>query len=293
MKNITMKNRSAGDVLLNTYGWCCALILTSAILTIVGYLVFHGFSTLNLDLIFADTPVLEALLLNKQVFGGLFPAIAGTLALIFLSMTFALPVGIAAGVFLSEFALPGTRKFLGLMFDIMASLPSIVVGLSGFAVTIFLHQHFFKQLYPCLLISALCLAFLVIPYIIRSTQIALESLPPEIRLTAPGLGATRTQNLWYVLIPMAAKDIISGIILAIGRSAEDTAVIMLTGAVATAGIPGSVFSGYEALPFFIYYTAAEYADGAELMKAYGAALILLFICGGLYIFAYWIKRKVR
>jgi len=288
-----MKNRSAGDILLNTYAWCCALILTSAVLIIAGYLVFHGFSTLNLDLIFAHTPVLEALLLKKQVFGGLLPAIAGTLALIFLSISFALPVGIAAGVFLAEFALPGTRKILGLMFDIMASIPSIVVGLSGFAVTIFLHQHFFKQLYPCLLISALCLAFLVVPYIIRSTQIALESLPSQARLTAPGLGATRAQNLWYVLIPMAAKDIVGGVILAIGRSAEDTAVIMLTGAVATAGIPGSVFSGYEALPFFIYYTAAEYADAAELMKGYGAALILLFICGGLYAFAYWIKKKVR
>ena len=288
-----MKNKSAADVLLNSYAWCCALILTSAILTIIGYLLFQGVSTLNLSLIFSDTPVLEALLFKRQVFGGLFPAIAGTLALIFLSMTFALPMGIAAGIFLSEFALPGTRRFLGLMFDIMASLPSIVVGLSGFAVTIFLHKHFFKQLYPCLLISALCLAFLVIPYIIRSTQIALESLPPEIRLTAPGLGATRTQNLWYVLIPMAAKDIISGIILAIGRSAEDTAVIMLTGAVATAGIPDSIFSGYEALPFFIYYTAAEYTDGTELMRAYGAALILLFICGGLYMFAYWINRKVQ
>ncbi|MFK5953045.1 MAG: ABC transporter permease subunit [Desulfobacterium sp.] len=288
-----MKSRSVGDILLNTYAWCSALLLTSAILTIAGYLLFHGFSTLNLNLIFADTPVLEALLLKKQVFGGLLPAIAGTLALIFLSISFALPVGIAAGVFLAEFALPGTRKILGLMFDIMASLPSIVVGLSGFAVTIFLHQHFFEQLYPCLLISALCLAFLVIPYIIRSTQIALESLPPQVRLTAPGLGATRTQNLWYVLIPMAAKDIVGGVILAIGRSAEDTAVIMLTGAVATAGIPGSVFSGYEALPFFIYYTAAEYADAAELMKGYGAALILLFICGGLYTFAYWIKRKIR
>ncbi len=288
-----MKNRSAGIFFLNAYAWCCALILTLAVLTIAGYLLFHGFSSLNMGLIFADTPVLEALLLKKQVFGGLLPAIGGTLALIILSMFFALPVGIASGVFLSELALPGTRRILGLMFDIMASLPSIVVGLSGFAVTVFLHQHFFKQLYPCLLISAVCLAFLVVPYIIRSTQIALESLPPEVRLTAPGLGATRFQNLWYVLIPMAAKEIVGGIILAIGRSAEDTAVIMLTGAVATAGIPGSVFSGYEALPFFIYYTAAEYADASELMKGYGAALILLFICGGLYTIAYSIKRKVK
>lgn len=288
-----MKNRPSADMLLSTYAWASALLLTCAVLLLSGYLFFKGFRTLNLELIFGQTPPLDALLLKKQVFGGLFPAIAGTVSLIFLAMLFALPFGIASGIFLAEFARPHTRRFLGLIFDIMASLPSIVVGLFGFSVTIFLHQHLFKDLFPCLLISALCLAFLVVPYIIRSTQIALESLPSAIRLTAPGLGATRTQNLFYVLIPAAAQDIFSGIILAVGRCAEDTAVIMLTGAVATAGVPRSVFGSYEALPFFIYYTAAEYADPSELAKGYGAALLLLFICGGLYLFAYWVKKKVK
>ena len=85
--------------------------------------------------------------------------------------------------------------------------------------------------------------------------------------------------------------------LAIGRCAEDTAVIMLTGVVASAGIPKSVFSNFEALPFYIYYTASEYADHSELIKGYGAALILLLICTGLFTLAhlikYWIKQKTR
>jgi len=88
------------------------------------------------------------------------------------------------------------------------------------------------------------------------------------------------------------SGIISGIVLAIGRCAEDTAVIMLTGAVATAGIPKSVFSSFEALPFYIYYMASEYSGPSQLMKGYGAALILLIICAGLFAFSYWIKNRL-
>jgi len=87
------------------------------------------------------------------------------------------------------------------------------------------------------------------------------------------------------------------VILAIGRCAEDTAVIMLTGVVATAGIPKSIFASYEALPFYIYYTASEYADASELVKAYGAALILLMICAGLFALAHlarvWVDHRIR
>jgi phosphate transport system permease protein len=82
----------------------------------------------------------------------------------------------------------------------------------------------------------------------------------------------------------------SGIILAIGRCAEDTAVIMLTGAVASAGLPRSLFSQYEALPFFIYYISSQYADSEELMQGYGASIVLLFLCALLFVTAYGIRK---
>ena len=89
----------------------------------------------------------------------------------------------------------------------------------------------------------------MLPYIIRTTQVCLENLPPDIRLAGPSLGATKLQNIVYVPLPTSLSGLLSGAILAIGRCAEDTAVIMLTGAVAMAGVPHSLFSGYEALPF--------------------------------------------
>ncbi|MCG8551104.1 MAG: hypothetical protein MI799_11945 [Desulfobacterales bacterium] len=95
-----------------------------------------------------------------------------------------------------------------------------------------------------------------------------------------------------VLLPLALSDIVSGVVLAIGRCAEDTAVIMLTGVVAAAGVPKSIFASFEALPFFIYYTASEYTDPSELAKGYGAALILLLICSLLFIFAHLLKALI-
>jgi phosphate transport system permease protein len=169
-------------------------------------------------------------------------------------------------------------------------MPSIVIGLFGFSLAVFLHKHFSDRIGPCLLISSIALSLLVLPYIIRTTQGALESIPLDIRLTALALGASKLQNIFLVLIPKSLSGIMSGIILAIGRCAEDTAVIMLTGAVASAGLPKSLFSQYEALPFFIYYISSQYSSQDELMQGYGAAIILLLLCGILFSVAFVIRK---
>lgn len=280
------------DKSLIFFSWTCTLLLVGSVSIIIGFLVVKGYRAISLELIFADTRPLDALFFKRQVFGGLFPAMAGTLFLIVLSMGFALPLGFASGIFLAEYAPSRVKWFFSLLFDILAGIPSIVVGLFGFSITIFLHHFFSDQIFPCLLISSLSLSFLVLPYIIRTTQISLESLPLQVRLTAPCLGATKLENIFLVLLPSSMSGIISGIVLAIGRCAEDTAVIMLTGAVATAGIPKSIFSSFEALPFYIYYMASEYSNAPELMKGYGAAVILLIICSGLFAFSHWIKNRL-
>jgi len=274
------------------FAWGCSILLTGSVFIIFSFLVIKGYKALTPGLIFGEVGVLDALFLKRQVFDGLFPAVAGTLCLITLSIAIALPLGLATGIFLAEYASGRVKWVFSMVFDILAGIPSIVVGLFGFSITLFLHHYFFAQLYPCLLISALSLAFLVLPYMIRTTQTALESLPQSVRLTAPSLGATQLQNIRYVLLPASLSAIVSGVILSIGRCAEDTAVIMLTGAVATAGIPRSLFSSFEALPFYIYYISSQYADHSELMKGYGACLVLIFICINLFFFSHWLKKRV-
>lgn len=268
------------------------LILIVCVSSILIYLITHGWRAIGATLFFGDTDPLDAILFKRRVFDGIFPAIMGTISLIFLALIIALPIGLATGIYLSEYAGKRLQYHVGLMVEILAGIPSIVVGLFGFAITIFLHGIFPEQIYPCLAISAIALAFLVLPYIIKSTQTSLQSIPSYVRLTGISLGADKLQNLIHVLLPAALSDIASGFVLAMGRCAEDTAVIMLTGVVATAGVPRSLFSSFEALPFYIYYTASEYSDATELQNAHGAALVLLFICFVLFSLSYVIKKHL-
>jgi phosphate transport system permease protein len=277
---------------LPAFAWCCGLVLLTAISWVTGYLLFKGLRVVDLELIFGSTDPMDALLLRRQVFDGLFPAVVGTFLLVIMSVGLALPVGIAAGIYLAEYARGRTRNILNFLFDVLAGLPSIVIGLFGLSLVVFLNRNLPGGLRPCLLISSIALAFLVLPYIIRTTQMALENLPAQSRMTARALGATRLQNILHVLLPQAFSGIVSGVILAIGRCAEDTAVILLTGVVASAGVPRSILSPYEALPFYIFYISSQYANQHELATGYGAAILLLFICLVLFCLAFFIKKKV-
>lgn len=272
------------------WAWIMAGILALSVVTFLGYLLGKGLPAVGLELIFGQADPLAALTGRARVFDGLFPAIVGTLGLVTVSTILAVPAGVGAGIYLSEFAKPGIRSVFGFFFDILAGIPSIVVGLFGFSVAVFLHNTFDRDFGPCLLVSAVSLAVLVLPYIVRSTQTALEELPPSTRRTALALGADNVQNIVHVLLPNALSGITSGVILAIGRCAEDTAVILLTGVVATAGVPASLLAQYEALPFYIYYVSSQYTSPAELSRGYGACLVLLALCAALFIMAYGIKR---
>lgn len=284
-----MKPRTL-EILAVVFAWIAGLLLVSAVLVLLGYLFIKGHASLNLSLVFGDTPPLRALLFKERVFDGLFPAVAGTLVLVILSIVWAIPVGITTGIYLAEYAGSRIKRVLDAFFDVLSGIPSIVIGLFGFAFAVFLHKQYSDRIGPCLLISSIALSFLILPYIIRTTQAALEGIPSNIRMTALALGATRLQNIFLVLIPRSLSGIMSGIILAIGRCAEDTAVIMLTGAVASAGLPRSVFSQYEALPFYIYYISSQYTDPDELMRGYGASIILLLLCALLFAVAYGIRK---
>jgi phosphate transport system permease protein len=284
--------KGAGQKLIIAWSWISSLILVGAVATILGFLIIKSLPVLNLQLIFGSTEPLAALLLQKQVFDGLLPALVGTLLLVLTAVALALPVGLSAGIYLAEYSRGRLKALLSLIFDILAGIPSIVVGLFGFSLAVFAHHHLSNRIFPCLLISALSLAFLVLPYLIRSTQTALESLPLQERITATALGATKFQNICFVLVPRALDGITGGVILSIGRCAEDTAVIMLTGAVASAGIPGSLLRTYEALPFYIYYISSQYMDPQELLSGYGAAVILLILCGGLFFISFVIKNLI-
>ncbi len=257
------------------------------------FVIFKGVSSISLEMIFSDTNVLDAILLKQRVFDGIFPAIVGTLMLIVLSMSFAIIFGLSSGIYLSIFARGKVKSFLNICFELLATVPSIVVGLFFLLLSIYLHKRYLDNFLPSLLLSSLALCVLILPYIVKNTQLSLDQIPKNIRLLGLNLGFNSMQNLIFILLPYCSKELLSGLFLALGRACEDTAVIMLTGAVASAGVATTIFSKYEALPFYIYYISNEYSDQSELNSAFGAALILLIIAISLFVLTNLLQKRIR
>lgn len=244
-------------LLLLLVAWLASALVLGATLLLVLFLARRGLLALDWEAIAA--------------------ASGGTLALLGLSICLAAPLGIGCGVYLSEYARGWRKQWLERAVTILAGAPSIVMGLFGFTLILFLRKTVAPQATTCLALAAGCLALLVLPSLAASARAALEALPDSLRLIGPSLGLTRWQSLRRILLPAASRGIWGGVILATGRAAEDTAVIMLTGAAASAGLPQSLGGKFEALPFMVYTLAAEYRNAAELDKGFSAALALLLL----------------
>ena len=283
--------------LLKVLSYAAALLVLSAFSLLFGFLLLKGLPMLNLRLFFGDTSAYDAVIRLRPVWDGIWPAFAGTFYLLALTMAMALVPGIGCGVFLARFAEGRTRELLSLAVDLLAGVPSIVMGLFGFVLILFMRRTFAPEATTCVLLAAFCLALLVLPSLVVTTRGALESLPVKLAESGRALGFSEKQLLRHLLLPAAAEGILGGVMLAMGRAAEDTAVIMLTGVVINSGLPAGLASKFEALPFLIYYTAAQYTDDAELTRGFGAALVLLLLSssllGAAWLFQRGMKRRWR
>jgi phosphate transport system permease protein len=283
--------KKMSDCLITAWAWMSTLAALGATVILLAFLLKRGMGSLDTSLFFGNTPWLDGTTGAKPVFNGLWPALVGTFLLVVLSSAMSIPVGIASGIYLAEYASRRLRSFLGFAVDVLSGTPSIVMGLFGFTMILLLRKTLLPQARTCLFLSAVCIALIILPYVIRTTQTAIEAVPEHLRLLGPGVGLSRWQNIRYVLLPLASRGILSGAILAIGRASEDTAVILLTGVVARAGLPHSLWDKFEALPFRIYYLAAEHRNEAELDQGFGTALVLLLLTGSLFLVAFLLHGR--
>ncbi|MBQ7262973.1 MAG: ABC transporter permease subunit [Synergistaceae bacterium] len=266
---------------LTVLAWGAALVVPLCVGALLASIVARGLPALRLELFFDDVPPLDAVLARRPVWDGAWPAVVGTVSLLVVTMALAVVPGVACGAWLACFASPKERERIGACVDTLAGVPSIVMGLFGLEVIIALRRTFMPQGTTCLLLAALCLAILVMPVLVGATRAALEALPPQLSLTGAALGMSRAQTVRRLLIPAAGPGILGGAVLAMGRAMEDTAVIMLTGAVANAGLPAGLGAKFEALPFKIYHIAAQWTGPEDLARGFGSALALLILSGTL------------
>ena len=269
------------------------LLCSACVLALLGFLLWRGLPVLDAALLVGDAPFWPALLGRFPIWDGIWPACAGTFCLIVTTMLLAVGPGIGCGIYLAEYASPSMKQRFGVLMDVLAGIPSIVMGIFGFTLILFLHRLGIAGASPGILLAGGCLALLVLPSLVVTTRTALEGLPASLRLTGFALGLTRSQTVRHILVPQASQGILGGVMLAMGRAAEDTAVILLTGVVANAGLPSGLAVRFEALPFFIYYTAAQYQTPEELERGFGASLTLLLLSGSLLLAAWWLHARYQ
>ncbi len=204
--------------------------------------------------------------------GGIFPAIVGTIYLVIGAIMIALPIGIGATIYLSEYTREGlVTKTIRTGVDLLNGTPSIVFGLFGFAFLVI-----FVGLGVSLLTGWIVLALMILPTIIRTSEEALKSIPNAMREGSLALGASKWQTIRKVVLPAAVPGIITGTILSIGRAAGETAPILFTAVVfSTRFLPSSIFEPVMALPYYLYILSTS-IPGAK-QYAYGTALVLLVI----------------
>ena len=280
-----------GPACLQVLSLLSAVVIFLSICLLLGILLRRGLPVLTPELFFGSTPPWAALTGRLPVWEGIWPACAGTLALVAVTMLLVTGPGIGCGVYLAVYAPPRMRRLLGFSMDMLAGIPSIVMGIFGFTLIVFLRHTVFPEASPGILLAAGCLSLLVLPSLTVATRSAIEGLPPSLRLTGAALGLSTEQTLRHILLPQASRGILGGVMLAMGRAAEDTAVILLTGVVANGGLPSGLGTRFEALPFSIYYTAAQYQSQEELARGFGAALVLLLLSGGLLLLAWGLHGR--
>lgn len=207
--------------------------------------------------------------------GGIFPAIVGTMCLIVGSMIFAFPIGILSGIYTTEYAKGGKLvKFIRLMTNNLSGVPSIVFGLFG--MSLFVNTLGFGD---SILAGSLTLGLLVLPIVIRTTEEAILAVDDSFRHGSLALGATKLQTINRVVLPMAFPNIITGLILSIGRVSGETAPILFTvAAYFLPQLPTSIFDQVMALPYHLYVIATSGTNiEASRGLAYGTALVLIII----------------
>ena len=208
---------------------------------------------------------------------GIGVAMVGSLYLMLVVLLLSLPLGVAASIYLEEFAKQNIfTDIIEITISNLAAVPSIVFGILGLAV--FINYVELPQSTP--IVGGLVLTLMTIPTIIISTRAALKSVPPSIRSAALGLGASKMQTVFHHVLPLAAPGILTGTIIGMAQALGESAPLLLIGMIGyiATNMPGSVaeglFSPNSAMPAQIYEWAKR-ADPAFIERAWGGIIILL------------------
>lgn len=254
------------DKIVSILAVVCVLAAIIPLGSILLEVIKNGASAITIELVTQPPGAM-----GSATSGGIAPAIQGTLIVIGLATLIGAPVGILAGIFLSEFA-PGNGLFpsaVRLFSDVLTGLPSVVIGIVGY-LTIVLTTGSFS-----VLAGAFSLSIIMIPIVVRITEETLKIVPNSIREAGQSLGIAKWKITLFIILKSAKSGVITGIVLAISRIAGETAPLIMT-ILGTSLFFSSFTNPVDALPLRIWRLASQPYDSAH-SQGWGAALILIIV----------------
>ena len=260
---INRKNLTSQKVFRLLLGAMTATLILPVAL-IMGTLIIKGAPVISFDFLFTSPT-------NGMTEGGIFPALLGTILLVLVALLASVPLGVAAAIYLSEYAPDNWfTRAINLAIINLAGVPSIVHALFGLGAFVL-----FFRFGTSILAASLTLAVMTLPVVIVATRESLQAVPMAFREACWNMGATRWQTIRRIVLPNAVTGILTGVILEVSRTAGETAPIMFTGAVFFLPfLPQGVFDQTMALSLHLFVVSTQVPEMPEAVP-YGVALVLI------------------
>lgn len=257
--------------------WSAAIFTIGALVFVIGFVLAGGLKHISWS--FLTQPILD---MGRE--GGILPAIVGTILMVFVAVGIAAPLGVASAIYLAEYTREGkATQAIRFGINCLAGVPSIIFGLFGFILFVVMLGFGWS-----ILSGGLSLAAMILPTIIRTAEEALRAVPASYRDVAASLGATRWQVVTKSVLPYALPGILTGVILGIGRSIEETAVVIFTAGSAVQ-MPTSIFDSARTMAVHFYILARE---GISNDMAYATAAVLICTILIINITAYTMMHRI-
>lgn len=259
-----------------------ALLTVTPIILVVVYIYRLGLPAISLEF-------LTAMPRDGMRAGGILPAIIGTFLLTLGTAVVAVPLGIGAAIYLSEYAPDNVwTRTIRIAIINLAGIPSVVYGLFGLGLFVL-----FLQFGTSILAGSLTLAIMTIPVIISTTEEALRAVPNSFRVVSISLGGTQWQTIRRIVLPQAVPGILTGVILGLERAAGETAPILFTvAAFFLPRLPTSILDATMALPYHLFVISTQ-VPGMPIQIQYGTAVVLLTFVLGMNAIAAVIRSRAR
>jgi phosphate transport system permease protein len=282
MTKFLSRNRHAVQRLGFTVITLVAVMTVIPIVGVIIFIVYQGGPAIS-------TEFITGFPYDGMRSGGILPAIIGTLYLTIGTAVFSVPLGIAAAIYLSEYAKDNqATRLIRLAIINLAGIPSVVYGLFGLGLFVL-----FLQFGTSILAASLTLSIMTLPVIISTSEEALRAVPQSFRTVSISLGATRWQTIRRIVLKEALPGILTGVILGLERAAGETAPILFTGAAFfLPRLPGSPFDATMALPYHLFVISTQVPE-MPIQIQYGTALVLLVFVLTMNVIATIIRSRAR